>query len=192
MAKTQDPRVKKLILMSPPDMISLMEVESYHQDLLKEANQLIAEGKGEEFLSKKVWDWYFLSANTYVDIFNRNNPADVFNFYYTTSSVVKCAVPENGDFVKCDLWKEVADVCDIPYDIVIILQRREGGGSNGGPWVQTAAYTNTTFIHEIGHSFGFRDWDDLRLPIGPNDCTSLDCCGGTICPFQDYRSASTL
>lgn len=79
--KTQDSRVSKLVLMSPPDMVSLFEVENYHTDLLAQSKQLIAEGKGEELLNQKIWDWYHLSANTYVDLSSRDYPVDVFNSY---------------------------------------------------------------------------------------------------------------
>lgn len=81
MAKTQDPRIKRLILMSPPDMVGLAEKESYHDGLLKQAQQMISGDKGGELLSQKVWDCYYLSANTYADFSTRNNPIDIFNTY---------------------------------------------------------------------------------------------------------------
>lgn len=81
MAKTQDPRVKKLILMSPPDMIGLAEKENSHEELLKQAKNLITQGKGEELLPMKISNWYYLSANTYVDLNSRDYPVDIFNTY---------------------------------------------------------------------------------------------------------------
>lgn len=81
LTKTKDPRIKKLILMSPPDMIGLAEAESYHQDLLAQAKKLVVEGRGEEILPKKVWDYYLLSANTYVNFSSRDYPIDIFSIY---------------------------------------------------------------------------------------------------------------
>lgn len=81
MARTQDPRVKKLILMSPPDMVGLAEEESNHENLLEQAKQMISENKGETLLPIKIWDWYYLSANTYIDLYTRDNPIDIFNTY---------------------------------------------------------------------------------------------------------------
>jgi esterase/lipase len=80
-AKTQDPRIKKLILMSPPDMIGLAEAESYHKDLLQQAQKMISEGRGEELLPIEIWDDYRLSAKTYVNLNTRDYPVDVFNTY---------------------------------------------------------------------------------------------------------------
>lgn len=81
MAKTQDQRIKKLILMSPPDMVGLAEKESYHQGILEQAKKMILEGHGDELLPIKIWDWYHLSANTYVDLNSRDYPVDIFNTY---------------------------------------------------------------------------------------------------------------
>lgn len=80
-AKTQDHRIKKLILMSPPDMVGLAEKENYHENLLNQAKNLIAQNKGEEILPIKIWDWYYLSANTYVNLSSRDCPVDIFNTY---------------------------------------------------------------------------------------------------------------
>lgn len=80
-AKTRDARVKKLILISPPDMVGLSEKETYHKDLLQQSQKMIQEGRGEELLPMKIWDWYYLSANTYVDLNSRDYPVDVFNTY---------------------------------------------------------------------------------------------------------------
>ncbi|MFZ2522066.1 MAG: alpha/beta fold hydrolase [Minisyncoccia bacterium] len=83
-AKTQDVRVKKLVLMSPPDMIGLAEEGSNHKDLLSQSQKMISEGRGDELLPVKIWDWYHLSASTYVDLNTRDNPVDIFNTYDKT------------------------------------------------------------------------------------------------------------
>jgi alpha-beta hydrolase superfamily lysophospholipase len=81
MAKTQDIRVKKLILMSPPDMIGLGEEGENHEQLMMEAQKMISEGRGGELLPDKIWDYYHLSADTYVDLNTRGYPVDIFNTY---------------------------------------------------------------------------------------------------------------
>ncbi len=81
MAKTQDQRVKKLILMSPPDMVWLFENESYHKELLEQAKKMVSEGCGGELLPTKIWDWYHLSASTYINLSSRDNSCDIFNTY---------------------------------------------------------------------------------------------------------------
>jgi len=87
-AKTQDGRVKKLILMSPPDMVGLAEKESNHNDLLRQAQKMISEDRGGELLPFKIWDWCYLSANTYVNMNTRDYPVDVFNTYDKNKSSI--------------------------------------------------------------------------------------------------------
>lgn len=83
-AETQDSRIKKLILMSPPDMISLIEQENYHNELLEKSKKMIAENHGDELLPIKIFGEYRLSANTYVNLFSRDYPVDIFNLYNKT------------------------------------------------------------------------------------------------------------
>jgi pimeloyl-ACP methyl ester carboxylesterase len=86
LAKTQDSRIDRLILMSPPDMVGLAESESYHKSLLAQAKQMVSSGEGEELLPLKIWGDYYLSAGTYVDSSVRDNPIDIFNTYDKTKS----------------------------------------------------------------------------------------------------------
>ena len=81
LAQTQDVRIQKLILMSPSDMVQLFEAESNHLILTEQANKMISEGKGAEFIPVKIWDWYYLSASTFLDFSTRDFPIDVFNTY---------------------------------------------------------------------------------------------------------------
>lgn len=81
LAKTQDKRVTKLILASPSDMIGQVEAEKDHQELLKLSKKMIKERKGDKILPKLLWEWYYLSAKTYIDFGKRDNPIDVFSTY---------------------------------------------------------------------------------------------------------------
>lgn len=95
LAETQDSRVKRLILMSPADMVGLAEQEDYHQKLLSEAKVLVEKGEGKKILSRQLWDYYPLSANTYLNFFTKDNPIDVFNTFDKDkpSSLAKISIP---------------------------------------------------------------------------------------------------
>lgn len=69
-----------LVLASPGDMVGLVKKKEYEPDypkLLQEARQNITDGNPEKLLSRKVWDWYVLSSQTFLDLFEEGGPADV-------------------------------------------------------------------------------------------------------------------
>lgn len=71
--------VAGVILASPPDLIGLVELERHqsgHQQLIQQARELVRAGKPREILDGKLWDWYALSAQTYLSFFERNGAAD--------------------------------------------------------------------------------------------------------------------
>jgi len=80
-AETQDQRISKLILMSPPDMVGLTEKESNFGETMEQAKKMVSDGKGNELLPGLLWGWYYLSANTYLNFSIRDNPIDIFNTY---------------------------------------------------------------------------------------------------------------
>jgi pimeloyl-ACP methyl ester carboxylesterase len=68
-----------VILASPPDMVGLVELERYqpsHRKLLQQARELVAAGKPREVVDGKIWDWYELSAQTYLSLFEQGGAAD--------------------------------------------------------------------------------------------------------------------
>ncbi len=67
--------------MSPPDMVGLAEKETYHKKLLDESKAMVEDGRGGDMLTQKIWDWYYLSANTYLNLNSRDYPVDIFNTY---------------------------------------------------------------------------------------------------------------
>ena len=81
LAKKQDKRISRLILASPPDMIGLAEEGKGHKRILKLSKRMVKQGKGDHILHEKLWGWYYLSANTYLDFGERDRPIDVFNTY---------------------------------------------------------------------------------------------------------------
>lgn len=70
-----------LVIASPPDMLGLARVgeekKNFERDLA-EAKRLVADGKGKNFLSNVIWDWYYLSAETYLNIVADGAKTDVF------------------------------------------------------------------------------------------------------------------
>jgi pimeloyl-ACP methyl ester carboxylesterase len=70
--------VTAVILASPADMIGLLKkYDSHHEALLAEAKKHMASGQPEKLLSHKIWNTEELSAQTFLDLFEENGPADV-------------------------------------------------------------------------------------------------------------------
>lgn len=68
-----------VILASPPDMVGLFEKPEYqpnHKELFKEAKKNVKANKPRKLVSGIVWDWYQLSSQTYIDLSEREGPAD--------------------------------------------------------------------------------------------------------------------
>lgn len=68
-----------VVLASPGDMVGLVKKPEYqnnYQELVDEANRLVDSGKSEVTLSGKIWDWYEISAQTFLDLFVDEGPAD--------------------------------------------------------------------------------------------------------------------
>jgi pimeloyl-ACP methyl ester carboxylesterase len=79
--KHRPEKVIGVVLASPADMVGLVLNPGYqpnYQELLKEAKQCTARGEFSKLLSGLVWNWYPISAQTFLDIFTENGPADVF------------------------------------------------------------------------------------------------------------------
>jgi pimeloyl-ACP methyl ester carboxylesterase len=77
--RNEVPGLAGVILGSPPDMVAMVEANDYqpnHGQLMKQAQELVAEGKPRELLSGLIWDCHFLSAQTYIDLFSTGGPAD--------------------------------------------------------------------------------------------------------------------
>ncbi len=86
---TRDPRISRLVLASPPDMVGLFEQDGdIHQQRVTLARELVTKGQGKEILPQKIWGSNYLSAETYLDFSIRDNPIDVFNTYDEAKSSV--------------------------------------------------------------------------------------------------------
>lgn len=66
-----------LILLSPADMVGLLIDTDYYTKLLAEARKNVKEGNPRKILNDpKVWDFYNLSSQTFLDLFEEGGPAD--------------------------------------------------------------------------------------------------------------------
>jgi pimeloyl-ACP methyl ester carboxylesterase len=68
-----------LILLSPPDMVANGKEagkSKVYDDLLSEAKKNVSVGNPRKLLSKELWNWYILSSQTFVDLFEDFGPAD--------------------------------------------------------------------------------------------------------------------
>lgn len=99
LSKKRPKNIKGLILASPPDMVGLVKKEKYqpnYQQLLKEARQNLKNNKPKKILSSKIWDWHYLSSQTFLDFF-----------------VEKCAADNLPVLRKPDKFKQLAKI-DVP------------------------------------------------------------------------------
>ena len=83
MYKTQDPRVKSVMLLSPADMLGLEreDMEQFNRRITL-AEQMIADGKGDSLMPENEWVWgeYPLTAHTYKNLFGDGEAVAVCNF----------------------------------------------------------------------------------------------------------------
>ncbi|KKS33215.1 MAG: hypothetical protein UU93_C0001G0046 [Candidatus Amesbacteria bacterium GW2011_GWA2_42_12] len=94
--------VTGVILASPADMVALFEKdEPSHSEILETANKNISQGKPLEIIPYKIWDWYYLSSQTMVDLFTRGGPADILPEISSITQPILALYGENDDsFIK--------------------------------------------------------------------------------------------
>lgn len=71
--------ISKVILASPPDMVGLVKLEKHqpsYTKMLNEAKNNITNDNPRKILSSILWDWYNISSQTFLDLFEDNCPAD--------------------------------------------------------------------------------------------------------------------
>jgi alpha-beta hydrolase superfamily lysophospholipase len=79
LSKNKCKGVFKVILASAPDMIGLVKLEKYQPnyiEMLNEAKNNISNNNPRKILSSILWDWYYLSSQTFLDLFEDDCPAD--------------------------------------------------------------------------------------------------------------------
>lgn len=120
MSKRSPANVVGVILASPADMVGLFEKdESTHSEILEMANKNISQGKPLELIPHKIWDWYYLSSQTMVDLFTRGGPADVLSEISAINQPILALYGEDDDsFIKSaqedlDDLKSMATSCKL-------------------------------------------------------------------------------
>ena len=64
-----------IILTSPPDIVGLAKLPRYqsnYPELLAEARKNIRDNRPRKKLSTQIWNWYELSSQTFLDLFEEN------------------------------------------------------------------------------------------------------------------------
>lgn len=72
-------QIKALVLLSPPDMVANGKESgksTHYYQLVAEARQNISLGQPRKLLAQKLWDWYNLSSQTFLDLFVDHCSAD--------------------------------------------------------------------------------------------------------------------
>lgn len=95
LTQTNDARVNRLLLAAPADMVGLLQDEDDAKEKYATAERLVEAGTGDQFLSKKIWDWYWLSATTYLNFATPGNAIDVINTHQpdAPSALNSVAIP---------------------------------------------------------------------------------------------------
>ncbi len=78
-AKDHQNALSALILASPPDMYGLAKAEKDFELKMQEAKALVTKGQESKILSAIVFDWYPISAGTYLNLCSKGGSADVFS-----------------------------------------------------------------------------------------------------------------
>ena len=102
MSKRSPADVTGVVLVSPADMVKLFEKdESSHLEILETANKNISQGNQLEIIPHKIWDWYYLSSQTMVDLFTKGGPADVLSEISAINQPILALYGEDDDsFIK--------------------------------------------------------------------------------------------
>ncbi len=82
LSETGDTRISSLLLLSPSDMVGLVQDQParFESDNQK-AQDLVRADKGKELLQNQIWDEYPISASSYLSLFKSGSAVDIFNFH---------------------------------------------------------------------------------------------------------------
>lgn len=69
--------ISGVILISPGDMVGLIKkYQPNSEDLYKEARENVEKGEPRRLLNSQIWDWYTLSSQTFLSLFEEYGPVD--------------------------------------------------------------------------------------------------------------------
>lgn len=120
LSKNKPVDIVGVILASPPDLNGLVELKKYQPNnkaLLEEATRLMKDRKPRTLLSNPIWDWYTLSAQTYLSFFRQGSPADnlpvlrnpvKFEQLAVVTQPILCLMGEHDDIEINTLEKDIS------------------------------------------------------------------------------------
>jgi alpha-beta hydrolase superfamily lysophospholipase len=74
-----DQRVKAIVLEAAAFMIDDAKRQSNFDRLITKAKEFIKENKENEILTERFWEWYNISAKTFVNFFGEDAKTGIFN-----------------------------------------------------------------------------------------------------------------
>lgn len=81
LGKSQDKRIRSLLLLSPADMVGLAKGEKEYEKKIITAKKMMGEKKGNQLMPQKIWGEYPLTASTYLNFFSEDAEANVLSFH---------------------------------------------------------------------------------------------------------------
>lgn len=113
-----NPDIVGVVLVSPPDMVGLKnKYQPNHDELAKQAHELVDSGRPRDLLDNEIWEWFRLSAQTYLSLFTEGSPIDnlpvlrdpeVFEQLSTINLPMLCVMGEYDDIEIRNLNDDLA------------------------------------------------------------------------------------
>lgn len=81
LTQTKDPRIKSVLLLSPPDILGLVKIANFDFDTwINLATKMSKENEGDKIMPEWINGMYPITANTFVNFFADESNATIFNF----------------------------------------------------------------------------------------------------------------
>jgi pimeloyl-ACP methyl ester carboxylesterase len=119
MYEKQPKNVTGIILVSPADIAGMGSSPSHqhnYKQLHDEAKECLAQRKPRQVLSGLIWDYYHLSAQTFLDFFTENGPADILPLFRnpkefpqlaSIAQPILCVMGEHDDIIIRSLSEDM-------------------------------------------------------------------------------------
>lgn len=132
-----------VILTSPGDMVGLITKAEYQpnfQELYDEAENNVQSGEPRKLLSSQVWDWYTLSSQTFLSLFEKHGAVDNLPLHEKDgdfSQLASINVPILGIMAEHD---DIA-INTLQDDLKLIEEKATGATSFTGKFVSNTGHT---------------------------------------------------
>lgn len=125
------PNLAGLILLSPGDMVGLIqkpEYQSNSKELYLEAEMNINNGEPRKLLSFQIWDWYNLSSQTFLSLFNVHGPVDNIPLHEVAGDFSQLAAITAPILAVVGEYDDIA-INSLEEDLEMIQQKALGAAS---------------------------------------------------------------